>query len=344
MDKEKKEQENTKSEGQVLNALETEELDLFAELNRSESTDKEVHEDPFPLKDEKEIAPNGPPEKSLAEDDLWDPGDKIDNVPLFEEFAAELLEHDEKKGGPLAEPDVQPEILPNNLVTDVPLEAEHGIEAPSPLIEESEGSDGTKHIEDTEEKTSEDTKEGIKQIDIGAGNPWFLWGLIAIALVLIVTGGVTVWKMTGAILNPSAKSGILQDKTNMDENAKYLQLSGNKKSGSTARQPGEPQKIPDISKITLAPFLIPARQNGEMVFFNLQVDLVARDQKTMDALLQKEVWIRDIIYRELKDIDISKGLQGNLLAQYQKPIVDHINTELIPLKVEDVRLSGSLIK
>jgi flagellar basal body-associated protein FliL len=341
VDKEKKEQENTKSEGPVLNALETEELDMFEELNVSESTDKAGHEDHLPPNDEKEIKTDAPPEKSLAEDELWDSGDKIDNVPLFEEFASELLEHDEKKGGPPSEPDIQPEIQPDNLVTDVPFETEYETEASSPLTQES---DSTKPHVSAEEEISEGPKEGIKQIEIGAGNPWFLWGLITIALALIATGGVAVWKMTGTILNPSAKSGILQDKIETDENAKYLQLSGNKKPDSAARQPSEPQKTPDISKITLAPFLIPARQNGEMVFFNLQVELLARDQKTMDALMQKEVWIRDIIYRELKDIDISKGMQGNLLTQYQKPIVDHINTELTPLRVEDVRLSGSLIK
>ena len=60
--------------------------------------------------------------------------------------------------------------------------------------------------------------------------------------------------------------------------------------------------------------------------------------------MQKEVWIRDIIYRELKGLDISKGPQENILAQYQKPIVDRINTEFAPLKIEDVRLVGSLLR
>ncbi|MGQ9745206.1 MAG: hypothetical protein ACUVQV_04285 [Dissulfurimicrobium sp.] len=341
MDKEKKGQENSKSEGPILNALESEEFDMFEELNVSESTDEVGHGDHLPPKEEQEIKTNGSPEKSLAEDDLWDSGDKIDNIPLFEEFASELLEHDEKKDGPPPEPDIQSEIQPDNLITDVPFETEHETETSSPLTKEF---DGAKHAENTEEKISEGAKEGIKQIEIGAGNPWFLRGLIAIALALIVTGGVAVWKMTGTILNPSAKSGILQEKIDTDENTKYLHLSGNKKPGSAATQPGAPQKTPDISKITLAPFLIPARQNGEMVFFNVQAELFARDQKTMDALLQKEVWIRDIIYRELKDIDISKDLKENLLTQYQKPIVDHINTELTPLRVENVRLSGSLIK
>lgn len=337
MEKEKKEHEDKKSGSQTPGTIEAEELDLFEELNISESTDKGMQGDDLSPKNEKEITSDELSEKSPVEDELWDSGDKIDNVPLFEEFASELLEHDERGGEPLPEPDIQSEIQSNDSVANIYSESEHESEITDQLTKKSDD------IENTEEAINEDVNEKIRQIEIGTENPLLLWGLIGIVLVLIIAGGAAVWKMTGTTLNPSTTSNSYQ-KIIANENTKHQQSTDNKKPASNVNQSGELQKTPDFNKITLAPFLIPARQNGEMAFFNLQVELLAKDQKTADALQQKEIWIRDIIYRELKDIDISKGLQKDLLAQYQKPIIDHINTELTPLRVEDVRLSGSLIK
>ncbi|NDY43102.1 flagellar basal body-associated FliL family protein, partial [Dissulfurirhabdus thermomarina] len=96
--------------------------------------------------------------------------------------------------------------------------------------------------------------------------------------------------------------------------------------------------------LTLDPFLIPAHRSGEMVFFKLQAELVVPDISTRQALRRKEAWVRDAIYQELKDIDVSEGLQGNLLYRYRRPILDRLNREFAPLEVEDVRLMGFLMK
>jgi hypothetical protein len=72
--------------------------------------------------------------------------------------------------------------------------------------------------------------------------------------------------------------------------------------------------------------------------------LILSDAETKHAIRKKEPWVRDIIYEELKGIDISSGIQKNFLMQYRQPIVRCLNHELAPLKVEDIRLKGYLMK
>ncbi|MGC8736946.1 MAG: hypothetical protein ACP5SG_09315 [Dissulfurimicrobium sp.] len=289
--------------------------------------------------DEKEIPPDNQLEGSNVDDELWDPGSGAENIPLFEEFASELIEQDEKKTEQIIEPEADGKTLleePTEEVIEPGLEAKgfvHSIEGPATI-----GPD---------KKDGETTDEGIKKIDIGTQNKWLLWGMAAFSSVLIAIGTATIWKMTGGnaeapfIAHPTSQSKGTTTAALGGENTKRSAVSHENVEGGPAGQAGRPLSPMKPLTVTLASFLIPAQQNGQMVFFNLQAELSVKDKKTMDELMQKEVWIRDIIYRELKGIDITNGFRGDILDPYQKTIVERINTELAPLKVEDVKLSGS---
>ncbi len=106
----------------------------------------------------------------------------------------------------------------------------------------------------------------------------------------------------------------------------------------------QPARSKQVETLALAPFLIPAERSGELVFFKLEAELIVDSQTTKHELMRKEAWVRDIIYSELKGIDISNGVAGNVLLRYRKPIVDRINRELAPLRVDDIRMVGVLLK
>ena len=331
MSEEKKEPESTEPLDSALDILDLEDSELFKDIDRTDTLDKKGSDGASVQPDEGEIKIDKLPDDLLTEDELWDPKSNVNDIPLFEEFASELAEQT-KKEEELLSP-VEEEIQESDIAAP-PVEPEHKVEAGPSLVE----------------KTNEDqpASNEIKNITIGRNNPFLLWGLAACAAIMIVAGGLAMLKMTGLLpANRFSENNVIENKQAAPPSAldtSHPRPSGSIKTGSGPQQPGQPQKAGPAITISLSPFLIPAQQNGEMVFFNLQVDVIVQDQKAKDELMQKEVWIRDIIYRELKGLDLGEKFQENILAQYQKPIVDSINTEFPSLKVEDVKLSGSLIR
>lgn len=147
---------------------------------------------------------------------------------------------------------------------------------------------------------------------------WITWAITGVSGFLLTVGFVVLWNLSAPFLGPH--SAIIKD---------IPDTLGNHV---------------DFETMNLAPFLIPVQRNKEMIFFKLQAELIVSDAKTKRAIRKKEAWARDAIYRELKGIDISSGIQENFLMQYRQPIVRCLNHELAPFRVEDIRLKGYLMK
>jgi flagellar basal body-associated protein FliL len=147
---------------------------------------------------------------------------------------------------------------------------------------------------------------------------WIIWTITGVSGILLTVGFVLLWNLSAPFFEPH--SAVTED------------------------IPDTLVNHGDFETLDLDPFLIPAQRNKGMIFFKLQVKLIVSDAKTKYAIRRKEAWVRDTIYRELKGIDISSGIQKNFLMQYRQPIVRCLNIELAPLRVEDVRLKGNLMK
>ncbi len=154
-----------------------------------------------------------------------------------------------------------------------------------------------------------------------------------LAAFLTILAAVVIWRT--ASTKPSTPHPQSQNQLN------YTPSPSNAK-GLYDPSSGRPGKGSET--LALAPFLIPAERSGELVFFKLHVELIIDNQTIKHELMRKEAWVRDIIYSELKGIDISEGVAGNVLLRYRKPIITRINKELSPLRVEDIRMVGVLLK
>jgi len=147
---------------------------------------------------------------------------------------------------------------------------------------------------------------------------WIVWTITGVSGILLTVGFVLLWNLSAPFFEPH--SAVTED------------------------IPDTLANHGDFETMDLAPFLIPAQRDKEMIFFKLQVELLVSDAKTKHAIGKKEAWVRDTISRELKGIDISSGIQEKFLMQYRQPIVRCLNHELAPLRVEDIRLKGYLMK
>jgi flagellar basal body-associated protein FliL len=147
---------------------------------------------------------------------------------------------------------------------------------------------------------------------------WIIWTITGVSGILLTVGLVLLWNLSAPFFEPH--SAVTED------------------------IPDTLANHGDFETMDLAPFLIPAQRDKEMIFFKLQVELIVSDAKTKRAIRKKEAWVRDTISRELKGIDISSGIQEKFLMQYRQPIVRCLNHELAPLRVEDIRLKGYLMK
>jgi len=147
---------------------------------------------------------------------------------------------------------------------------------------------------------------------------WIIWTITGVSGILLTVGLVLLWNLSAPFFEPH--SAVTED------------------------IPDTLANHGDFETMDLDPFLIPAQRDKEMIFFKLQVELIVSDAKTKHAIRKKEAWVRDIIYGELKGIDISSGIQKNFLRQYRQPIIRCLNHELAPLRVEDIRLKGYLMK
>lgn len=146
---------------------------------------------------------------------------------------------------------------------------------------------------------------------------WIVWTITGVSGILLIMGFVLLWDLSAPFFE--THNAVTEDIP--DTLANHV----------------------DFETMDLDPFLMPAQRDKEMIFFKLQVQLIVSDAEAKHAIQKKEAWVRDIIYRELKGIDISSGIQKNFLAQYRQPIVRCLNHELAPLRVEDIRLKGDLM-
>lgn len=268
-------------------------------------------------------------EEKKAEDELWDEGGDFEEVPLFEEFASKIAEAESK---------------PKNIVDELSSELEAAVAESSQVSED----DNTQEVEDSQPQT------------LPSMSPVVAWVVSAIAVLSILGGGWFLWKMySRASIPPMPVSNQkhLQPQAALPShqvtNAAPPKTSANvapSVPASSVQVPSEHPKIAETPRlapleyISLAPFLIPAQQGGEPVFLKLQVELVCKDKQMKDELSRKETWVRDVIYREMKGVDLSSGLQDNSISRFRRPIMDRINRELAPLYVDDVRLMGTLLK
>ena len=116
-------------------------------------------------------------------------------------------------------------------------------------------------------------------------------------------------------------------------------------SAPAAQAPGPAGPSPrPVETLALTPFLIPGNRNGELVFFKVQAELMVESQAAKHALMRREAEVRDIIYSELKGIDLSNGVSGDVLLRYHKPILDRLNRAFRPIHVDDIRLVGVMLR
>lgn len=260
-------------------------------------------------------------EESLekSDDELWDPSSELDDVSLLDEFAEELeeLEKSEKE-----KKDKYSDDLSEILNLDEALRAEEKKteeeEATPPVVAEERES----HL--------------LRFLPIAVS---------AISLAFLATGVYvffTLFEGAKSTIKPPAGE---TPKTKVDEPIKKEPKDKEPKDAPKVEDKTSQQiQLPHFESLALSSFIIPAVQNGQLVFLNLQITLLVLDESTKKQLLQRETRIRDAIYRELKGVDVSKGVSENTLIMLRKPIIDRINSEIAPLKVEDIRISGYILK
>jgi len=185
-----------------------------------------------------------------------------------------------------------------------------------------------------EEIHTEEKSAGGKRPDRGVSKlfaPAFI--VTAVSFLLFVGGVFVVIKM---LHTRTDKTVELPSRYAVSTQKKIVER-GSKKEGS--------QKAPHgLYTMNLAPFIIPARMNGELAFFKLEVGLLFRDPASKRIFQKREAWVRGIIYSELKGINIGKGSSGLSLSAFKGPIIEHLNSSLSPNRVDDIRLTGSILR
>ncbi len=259
-------------------------------------------------------------DESISDDELWDEGGDLDEIPLFE--------------------DLEQEAEPQQQTSPKPEDDYSGPEAKEkPIGAEAEDAIGKVEPEskDTEEASKNPLLSKFAQLI-----SYFPWIITALSSIFLVAGIVTLWTM----INHSIEDKEIINKA-LDSATPTVSSNINKSPVGVAPIEG-PESITQVPSgfetITLSPFLIPAHRAGELIFIKLQIELVVEDMTTKHRLLKKEAWVRDIIYRELKGITIENGVRGNFLMQYRKPLLKRLNKEMAPLKVEDIRLMAFILK
>lgn len=270
-------------------------------------------------------------EGTKAEDELWDEGGDFAEIPLFEELADKIAEAESK---------------PKDIVEELSSELEAAVT----------GSEQAAGPEKTEEPAIDEQQSVTSSPSI---LPWVVSG---IACLFILVGSWMVWRMYSSLSVPAGPAQVQQHvpAAPIAATGGAHQVSSAPVSAKTPAQTGpavtpapkmpqehtntEAQRLAPLEYLSLAPFLIPAQQGGDPVFFKLQVELICRDKQMKEELSRKETWVRDAIYREMKGIDLSAGVQENNINRFRRPIMDRINRELAPLYVDDVRLMGTLLK
>ncbi len=252
--------------------------------------------------------------EALSDDELWDEGGGLDEIPLFDEIEDE--EGSEESGPKAGEAEEQAPDQPDL----------KGVE--------DEGRETGKTRSDRDEapgpeETGESQRASIGFLPTGLQEllPWVITGIA-------VTGTLVSFVLLYTLISspPAHKKNIRARQT------------AQKDVGPVSPPQTTEPLTPSIERIGLSPFLIPGNKDGQMVFFKLQVELIVPDVATKHEILRKEALVRDIIYRQLKGIEIVQGARGNFLWKYERSILNQLNKELAPLEIQDLKLVGFLLK
>lgn len=272
-------------------------------------------------------------EKAEHGDELWDPASELDDVSLFDEFASEIAEI-EKTEKEKAEK--------------------------KPFFKDDEGLSSL--IEEEKEKTSEPLSQQKEESDLQPETKEKLLIPIIVSMIaflFLLAGIFTIWEI---IITPfSAKklpTKVIKQLSEVTPHQNELSQELNtakkeKKTAGNATADNIPlsiekndiaNKLPNYEMMTLSSFMIPATQNGQLVFFNIQISIMLSDINMKKEFIKRETRLRDTIYRELKGADLSEGINENTLIMFRKPLMDKINKEYDPLKIEDIKLTGYILK
>ncbi|OCC16085.1 hypothetical protein DBT_0547 [Dissulfuribacter thermophilus] len=256
---------------------------------------------------------------SITDDELWDESGGLDEIPLFDDITEDNKEP---------------------LIKDTP-EPESQVEPPESdeetVVTESKDESGDELVSGSEEHEDQVEEEELEEEKDGSLLEWFnLTNIFSFVNSIIFLVGIFV--LFKVLKTEPPPQDYLKHTSQQTLNVKT----------STKTSEGKIQDLQRLDRgfytMNLDPFIIPAQMNGELVFFKLKAELVFDDVASKRAFSEKVAWVRDIIYSELKGIDISSGLSQRSLFSYRKPIMDRLNKFLAPNKVEDLRLVGFVLK
>lgn len=267
-----------------------------------------------------------------GDDELWDEGD-VEEIPLFEdEVLNEISEEESREEESSAATPSQDAVSneegeKNDAVSEKASDEESG--------GDGAGGDGTNDETDGANKSEEESVVAAANEKPGFMGllPWLVTGLSSILILLAVIIIWSLWNNSISREQPSLSSKVSEEAVRPQPS--NTQMSAKKSVGNT---------VSNYEAIDLAPFIIPGKSGGELVFFKLQVELIVPDATTKQELLRRQAWLRDIIYQELKGLDISRGVQGDILGRYKMPLLNRLNREFSPLRIEDIRLMGYLLR
>ncbi len=289
---------------------------------------------------------------TITDDELWEDADGLDEVPLFDE--EELIgddpnkdEHTTGEGGPVRASETGDDTTSSVAGKE---QGRTGHEGPDNAPGKTENRDEQPSVADEKDETGQ-LDESLTG-SVSAISPWMTWTISGIGLALIMAGLMVLWELAGPYVRGEATNVAVADTSGVTYSSATNQRNGvaqAKEDGSSGPQDDKTAlqskwSPKGIEAIDLAPFLIPAQREGELVFFKLKVELIVPDATTKHALKKREAWVRDIIYTQLKGIDISPGEKGNVLLKYRRPLLARLNKKLSPLEIRDVRIMGFLLK
>ncbi len=256
---------------------------------------------------------------SITDDELWDETGRLDEIPLFDDITEDNNE---------------------SLIKETP-EPESQVKPPESdeetVVTESKDDSGDELVPGSEEQEDQVDEEELEEEKEAALLDWFnLTNIFSLVNSIIFLLGVF------------ALFRVLKTEPRPQDYLKHTSQQILNVKTSTKTSEGKTQELQRLDRgfytMNLDPFIIPAQMNGELVFFKLQAELVFDDMASKRAFSEKVAWVRDIIYSELKGIDITSGLSQRSLFSYRKPIMDRLNKFLAPNKVEDLRLVGFVLK
>lgn len=264
---------------------------------------------------------------SITDDELWDEGGGLDEIPLFDEIKGEEKEEGDEDGS--GEEVHEAEAMPSP-----PEGAEEGKDVPLTKEDGETGDEEADHTPDSEVEKERDLSFYVPIVISTFNVLLFFFGILVLVNILHEEPD-----LSHATLERSNPPASVQAKKDRSQKAQLTE-------GATVSS-GDLKEIKGkrgFYTMTLDPFIIPAQLNGELVFFKLKAELVFEDVASKRVFSQKESTLRDIIYSELKGIDISSGLSNKSLFSYRRPIIERLNKTFSPYKVTDIRLVGFVLK